>query len=84
MAGAKKPRSRPVLRAGEVWNGKREEFVPHAHLIRIADREARLRAIMVLGEVRVPYIGLPDFNWLVVNEHIDALRREGIPYEALS
>jgi len=50
-----------------------------AHLIRIADTPARLRAIMVLGEVRVPYCGFTDYQMLVTNEHLDALRREAIP-----
>jgi hypothetical protein len=83
MGKAKKP-NKPVARAAEKRNGEREDFVPHARLIRIADKEARLRAIMVLGEVPVPYCGFTDFRWLVVKEHIEALRREGIPFEDLT
>jgi len=54
------------------------------HLIRIADREAMNRAVMTLGDVRVAYCGFPDSRLLVANEHIDALRREGIPFDQLS
>jgi hypothetical protein len=56
----------------------------HAHLIRIADTQARRRAIMVLGEVREPYCGFPDYQMLVTNRHLDALRKEAIPFELLS
>jgi hypothetical protein len=57
---------------------------PHAFLIRIPDKETNKRAIMVLGEVRVPYCGFMDNQLLVTNEHLDALKREGIPFELLS
>jgi hypothetical protein len=57
---------------------------PHAHLIRIPEREAMKRAIAVLGEVRVPYCGFTDSRLLVVTEHLEALRREAIPFEELS
>jgi hypothetical protein len=57
---------------------------PHAFLIRIPQKAARLRAIMVLGEVRVPYCGFTDHRLLVTKEHLEALRKEGIPFEELS
>ena len=57
---------------------------PHAYLIRIADAEARQRAIMVLGEAREPYCGFTDYRLLVTNEHLEVLKRESIPFEILS
>jgi len=57
---------------------------PRAVLVRIADTEARRRAINVLGQVGKPYSGFPDFQMLLSKEHIDVLRREGIPFETLS
>ncbi len=83
MGKSKKPK-KPVAPAAEKRNGEREDFVPHAHLIRIPDKEARKRALMLLGEVRVPYIILPDFQWLIENDHLAVLRKEGVPFEALS
>jgi hypothetical protein len=38
----------------------------------------------VLGEVRVPYYGFADSQLLVVNEHLDVLRSQEIPFEELS
>jgi hypothetical protein len=83
MAKSKKPKQ-PVARAAEKRNGASEDFVPHAHLIRLPDTEARKRALMLLGEVQRPYIMLPDFQWLITNDHLAVLRKEGIPFEALS
>jgi hypothetical protein len=56
---------------------------PRAHLIRIPETEAMQRAIMVLGEVLRPYCGFTDHRLLVTNDHIEALKREGIPFELL-
>jgi hypothetical protein len=56
----------------------------HAHLIRLPDREARLRAIMLLGRVPGHYCGFPDYRFLVGNEHIEVLQRANIPFELLS
>jgi hypothetical protein len=53
-------------------------------LIRIPDKEARLRAIVVLGSVQIPHHGFPDFQFLVSQEHIEALEKEAIPFETLS
>ena len=55
--------------------------VPHARLIRIPDKEAMNRAVMVLGEVRVPYCGFADSQLLVTREHIELLKQEQIPFE---
>jgi hypothetical protein len=66
-------------------NGECEGLVKqHGFLIRVADRQARLRAIDILGWVQVPYCGVPGDRWLVANEHIEALKREGIPFEVLA
>jgi hypothetical protein len=81
----RKPKSKlPVARMAE-RKGRAIEAVPlRACLIRIADKEARNRAVMVLGEVRVPYCGFTDHRLLVTREHIALLRRESIPFEELS
>jgi hypothetical protein len=78
MAAKKPPRQNSAPEAD------RALVNPHAHLIRIADLEARKRAVMALGEVGRPYCGFTDFRFLVTNEHLDVLRREEIPFEALS
>jgi hypothetical protein len=62
-------------------NGQADTFAPHAHLIHIPDRAARLRANLVLGRVQVPHCCFSDNRYLVTNEHLDALRREAIPFE---
>lgn len=78
----KKSRGRTVAAVEEAMHTKREApFAPHAYLIRIADQEARRRAIMALGEVRVPYCGFTDFRFLVTDEHLDILKSEAIPFE---
>jgi hypothetical protein len=57
------------------------------HVIRFPDQQAELRAIMVLGEVGLPYSGFPDdlygVRYGLMNKHIEVLQREGIPYEEL-
>ena len=59
------------------WSGR-------AHLIRIPDLEARKRAAGVLGSVPFPHCGFSDHRFLVLNEHLDVLRREGIPFEDIT
>jgi hypothetical protein len=60
---------------------------PRGYLVRFPDREARLRAIDILGEVGLPYVGVPDpvcgVAYGLMNKHIEALQREGIPYEVV-
>jgi hypothetical protein len=63
---------------------QRKENAPRAYLIRITDREARLRALEAFGEIPVPYHGFTDYQMLVTREHVEALRREAIPFEVLS
>jgi hypothetical protein len=65
-------------------HGETDGWEPHGFLIRIADTEARRRAIMALGWVREPYCGFTDFRFLVTNAHIEALEKEAIPFELLS
>jgi hypothetical protein len=55
-----------------------------AHLIRIPDLEARRRAAGVLGSVPFPHCGFSDHRFLVLNEHLEVLRREGIPFEDIT
>jgi hypothetical protein len=57
---------------------------PHAFHIRIPDREAMKRAIMAWLEVREIYHCFPDDEMLIGREHLEVLKREGIPFEALS
>ena len=72
---------------GGRWNRSRTRVgpasPPRAHLIRIPETEAMQQAIMVLGEVLRPYCGFTDHRLLVTNDHIEALKREGIPFELL-
>ncbi len=77
-----------VRKDGNMDGTKRPEWNtlvhPHVHLIRIPEKEARKRAMVALGEVRIPYCGFTDFQMLVTNEHIEVLRREKIPFEVVS
>lgn len=86
MAQAKKPTRKAAAAVGGTGSAEPDGTLtrPHAHLIRIADTEARQRAIVALGEVRQPYCGFTDFRLLVTNEHLEVLRREAIPFEVLS
>ena len=58
------------------------------YIIRFPDQEARLRAIDVLGEVGLPYNGYPDpvygVQYGLMNKHVEALEREGIPFEVVA
>jgi hypothetical protein len=83
---ARKPKRNGAARAAETGDGEPEQTLanPHAHLIRIADAEARKRAITALGEAREPYCGFTDYRLLVTDEHLDVLRKEAIPFEVLS
>lgn len=78
MEQAKKPKKQAVARVVETLAS------PHVHLIRIADAEARKRAITVLGEAHEPYCGFTDYRLLVTNEHLAVLRTQAIPFEILS
>jgi hypothetical protein len=58
------------------------------YLVRFPDPEAEKRAIMILGEVGLPYSGYPDEQYGVqyglMNKHIEALQQEDIPYEVVA
>jgi hypothetical protein len=58
------------------------------YLIRFPDKEARLRAVMILGEVGLPYCGFPDdlygVRYGLMNKHIEALQRENVPFEVVA
>jgi hypothetical protein len=56
----------------------------HAHLIRIPDTDTGRRALLVLGEVRVPYSCLSEDRYLVHTDHLEMLRKEKIPFEVLA
>jgi hypothetical protein len=81
MEQEKKTKKKGVPRGAERRNSEVEATLatPHVHLIRIADAEARKRAITVLGEVRQPYCGFTDYRFLVTNEHLKVLRTMAIP-----
>jgi hypothetical protein len=88
MGKAKKPKRKPAdARAAEKKRAGSEasRSTPRACAIWFPDKEARLRAIMILGEVGVPYVSVPGPNgeplYGVTNKHIEALREEGIPFE---
>jgi hypothetical protein len=88
MGKAKKPKRKPeVAKAAEKKRRKSEapQPIPRACAIWFPDKEARLRAIMVLGFVGVPYVGVPGPNgetiYGVMRQHIEALREENIPFE---
>jgi hypothetical protein len=81
MTAAKRPRGKRVSAQRSDANG---HAAPGAHLIRIPQREAMKRAIMVLGEVRIAYCGFTDSRLLVATEHIHAMQEQGIPFEQLS
>ncbi len=86
MGRAKKNTRKPAPK--EKGNNREKSTEPYTprrvQLIRIPDKEARLRAVMVLGEVRVPHCGFTDHQYLVAREHVEALQREGIPFEVLA
>ena len=55
------------------------------HLIRFHNRNDHKRAIMALLEVpRVEYLGLPNYQMLVTEEHIKALEQAKIRFTYLS
>jgi len=80
MEDTKNRKKQPKART-ETMRPEGEKVPAHAHLIRIADQEARRRAITVLGQARASYCGFTDYRFLVTNEHLDVLKREAIPFE---
>jgi hypothetical protein len=72
-----------MVEVGET-NGEATLTNPHAHLIRIPDREARKRAIMALGDSGETHCGFTDFQFLITTRQLELLKREAIPFELLS
>lgn len=62
----------------------KEAFMGSIHLIRIPQREDRIKAIRVWRQVNKTRVRLPDDVMGVEDEHVQALRRAGIPFEFLS
>jgi hypothetical protein len=58
--------------------------VPHIYVIRIRDQKNRERAIVAFLRVRAGRVTLPGNIMGVSEEHIEALEKEGIPFEYLS
>ena len=54
------------------------------HLIRIPDREARKRALKAFLDVRDAWMAFPDNLFGVCSEHVDALIKAQIPFEAVA
>jgi hypothetical protein len=55
------------------------------HLIRFRTKKEHKRAIMALLEVpRAESLGLPDYQMVVTDEHIQALERAKVPFTYLS
>jgi hypothetical protein len=69
-------------------NGQTTRRRQRGYIVRFPDPEARLRAIDILGEVGLPYSGYPDPDYGVqyglMNKHVEALEREGIPFEVVA
>jgi hypothetical protein len=51
------------------------------HLIRIADREARKRAIQAFLGVRESWMSFPDDLFGLSTTHVEALKNAHIPFE---
>jgi hypothetical protein len=54
------------------------------HLIRFPNKKEHRRAIMALLEVPRESLGLPDYQMVVTDEHIRALKQTGIRFVFLS
>lgn len=50
------------------------------HVIQFQDKEEHKRAIMVLLDVPVSRMGLPDLKMVVSDEHIQALKRANVAF----
>jgi hypothetical protein len=50
------------------------------HVIQFRDQEQHKQAIMVLLEVPMSRMGLPDLKMLVSDEHIQALKRANVEF----
>jgi hypothetical protein len=54
------------------------------HLIRFPTKKEHKRALMALLEVYRESLGLPDYQMVVTDEHIQALERAKVPFTYLS
>ncbi len=81
-----KPKNRAVngAKAKQTRAPKNQLQNPHAFYIRIPDREAMKRAIGAWLDVPEIYHCFPNNELLIGRAHLEVLRREGIPFEALS
>jgi hypothetical protein len=80
-----KPEKRAVEGAARKTRADKDALAnPHAFVVRIPDQEAMKRAIMAWLEVPAVYHCFPDNKLLIGREHLEVLKREGIPFEALS
>jgi hypothetical protein len=50
------------------------------HLIHFPDPEQHKKAIRVLHEVPLSSLGIPGYQFVVSDEHIEALKRAGIRF----
>jgi hypothetical protein len=50
------------------------------HVIQFRDKEQHKQAIMVLLDVPVSRMGLPDLKMVVSDEHIQALKRANVEF----
>lgn len=54
------------------------------HLIRFPNRKEHKRGLMALLEVPREFLGLPDYQMVVTEEHIKALEQASVPFAYLS
>jgi hypothetical protein len=54
------------------------------HVIQFRDKEKHKQAIMILLEVPVSRVGLPDYKMVVSDEHIQALKCANIEFVDLT
>jgi hypothetical protein len=82
-AKGKPPQSQAAEQANEKKpaEGRPPLVKRRGYVIRFTERPARLRAIMILGEVGKTYHVFGDHEYLLEPEHVEALVREGIPFE---
>jgi hypothetical protein len=79
-------RRRRPTKPGEMRHGDggTKVVTAHAHVIRLADGEARKRAILALGESQEAYCGFADYQFLVTATHLEILKKQAIPFELVS
>jgi hypothetical protein len=56
----------------------------HAYLIRIAADSDQERALVAFRSVREAVHSIAEDEFLVVGEHVEALRKAGVPFEDVS